>query len=367
MKKVSALFLLLLVAAIGVFARLHNFGERIFSEKSTRIKLNNDIRKPNNNSQPGKYMLYSGKGLSFIENVGQIKDQYHNQRKDIQYKMAVANGLNIFIGKGAIHYQWAGSMPSNAIVTEKIGRVFPATSGSPLVVPCIEEMVSTYRMDVELVGANTNAKVIADEKQHYFETYYTTGAGELGAVAHAYNRITYKEIYPNIDWVLYTSASQAGKNALKHEFVVRKGGKVSDIKLKYGGATALKLDKAGALTAATPQGTITEQAPYTYQRDGKKIASSFKLTGNVLGYDVGKYDGELVIDPTLGWATYYGNAGNDRALSVKTDTYGNVYMSGRTSITSGLATTGAHQMIFGGDQDVILVKFRRKAMGYLLW
>ncbi len=67
-------------------------------------------------------------------------------------------------------------------------------------------------------------------------------------------------MYPGIDWVLSASGGQ-----LKHEFMVRKGGKVSDIKLKYGGVSGLSLNAQGNLkVATTQQGAITENAPYTY-------------------------------------------------------------------------------------------------------
>src|SRR4051794_13062479 len=49
------------------------------------------------------------KPLSFIENKGQVTDQNHNTRTDIQFRMRATNGLNIFIGNGAIHYQFCKS------------------------------------------------------------------------------------------------------------------------------------------------------------------------------------------------------------------------------------------------------------------
>src|SRR4051812_48692611 len=43
--------------------------------------------------------------LSFIENKGQITDQYNKPRNDIDYKLD-AGGMIMFIGNGQIHYQW---------------------------------------------------------------------------------------------------------------------------------------------------------------------------------------------------------------------------------------------------------------------
>src|ERR1043165_1342113 len=48
--------------------------------------------------------------LSFIENKGQVTDQFHQQRTDIDLSLHAANGLNIFIGEGAIRYQFGKTM-----------------------------------------------------------------------------------------------------------------------------------------------------------------------------------------------------------------------------------------------------------------
>ncbi len=291
--------------------------------------------------------------LAFIENKGQITDQHNKPRHDIQFKIAAAPGLNIFIGEGAIHYQF--SKPDKEACPPAKEEMM-----KPGYIP--EDVTYTmYRMDVELINANKHAQVVTEEKQGYYENYFTGNCGKNGAIGNAFNRITYKEVYPNIDWVLYVSRGQ-----LKHEFVVRDGGKASDIKLNYGGATHLKIDNNGNLAANTPQGVITENAPYTYQKDGKKIASGFKLDGDVLSYTIGEYSGDLVIDPSLLWATYYGGITDDFGEGVAEDGTGNVYMIGLTNSSSSIATSGAYQTaIGGGGYDVFLVKFN--SLGLRQW
>ncbi len=65
------------------------------------------------------------------------------------------------------------------------------------------------------------------------------------------------------------------------------------------------------------------------------------------------------------WATYYGGSAQDIGLNVTTDLSGNVYLSGQTFSTSGIATAGAHQNTFGGGSDAFLVKFN--SAGVRLW
>jgi len=71
------------------------------------------------------------------------------------------------------------------------------------------------------------------------------------------------------------------------------------------------------------------------------------------------------------WGTYFGGAssgasGMEKGLSCATDALGNVYMTGHTPSTSGIATAGAHQTIYGGSStDAFLVKFN--SSGVIQW
>ena len=64
------------------------------------------------------------------------------------------------------------------------------------------------------------------------------------------------------------------------------------------------------------------------------------------------------------WATYYGGVGNEYGLNIATDIVGNVYLSGFTDSTSGIAS-GGYQNTYGGGGDAFLVKFN--AAGSRLW
>ncbi|HEY9178060.1 MAG TPA: SBBP repeat-containing protein, partial [Flavipsychrobacter sp.] len=157
----------------------------------------------------------------------------------------------------------------------------------------------------------------------------------------------------------------AYSRGIKYDFIVRPGGNPADIQLRYEGATDLKLLN-GALVATTPYGSITEEAPYSYeQASGKKVTSSYLLTDNELRFSTGAYEGVLVIDPALKWGTYYGGSGQDWFTSVATDTAANVYCTGITYSTTNIATAGAHQTSFGGNYDGMVVKF--DSSGARIW
>ncbi len=264
---------------------------------------------------------------SFIENIGQVTDQNNNTRPDIVAKYAAGNGLNIFLAKTAIHYQFS---KENEL----------------------------YRMDVKLIGVNPNPRISKEKPTVFKAQYHLTG---VKGVANSYERIIYHDIYPNIDWVFYFN--QQGQ--LEHDFVVKPGGKVSDIKLGYMGANSLKIDRNGNLIASTDYGTITEPAPYSYdQATNKKVSSSYVLNGNTLGFETDKYNtySTLVIDPVIDWSTYLGGSEYDDIRDTKIGKDGFVYVVGSTSSTSNIATVGAHLSTFQGGNnssgaDAFIAKF----------
>jgi hypothetical protein len=281
--------------------------------------------------------------FAFIENNGQITDQHYAPRQDIQFKLGT-NGMTVFVGNGQLHYQFLKSSESAA------GTAETDKSG--------ETDINIYRMDVILLGANPAAGVVKEGVGNYKEYYYLpsgTGVTE----ARGYEKIVYKEIYPHIDWVLYAKDGQ-----LKYEFVVRPGGNQADIRLQYKGATSLNLEANGSVSAHTPMGTITEQAPYCYEQETKRmVASSFSIDKDLLKFNTGAYTGTLVVDPTLLWSTYYGDTQMESFYSVTSDASGNVYAGGYTKSTANIATTGAYQSTIPAptpgtnDWQGFLVKF----------
>lgn len=271
--------------------------------------------------------------LAFLENNGRITNGKGTSRNDIDFSVN-AGKLNVFVGGAAIHYQWARPLiddmkqDKEAPPPEELFKMQQTIINAP---------IATYRLDVKLIGANTDAVLVTGARQSYYEKFYLPGKQDE-VKAYTYDKITYKNVYPNIDWVLYTK-----NNQLKYDFVVHPGGDINDIKIQYNGAKDIQLVN-GQLFVTTPYGEITEQAPYSYNGETKEeIRSNFKLDGNVLSFDIENPSPELVIDPFLDWATYHGGSSYDWGSSVTTDYLGNVYLAGWTYSGNNIATSGAFQ------------------------
>lgn len=305
--------------------------------------------------------------LVFRENAGQITDQLNRPRKDIQFQLS-ANGLSVFIGKGKIHYQWNEPVPAKAPQRDA------AAVKTDKPAPPSFLTYNTYRLDMTLLGSNPDAPVVKEELLPDATIYYANGLD--GARATSCYKITYKDIYPHIDWVLYTRGDE-----LKYDFILHPGARAGDIRMHYEGADAVSI-KEGMLIATTPMGSIQEKQPYSYNKDnGTTVSSHFVLDRNIAGFEVGPYEGTLVIDPALRlqWATYYGGSGMESGQyfgnsfqgyysygnTVITDHKGDVYLSGTTSSINNIATQGTHQVALSHGSCAYLAKFT--ASGQRLW
>ncbi len=281
-------------------------------------------------TQAGESVRIAAQG--FRQNVGQVTDQHSQPRNDVGYVLTQP-GFSIFITGHSFHYQWYKPTAS-------------------------DDSVKTYRLDVELVGSKPSPIVVEEDVERGQEIYYAHGLA--GASARSFKKLTFKEVYPNIDWVLY-----ATDNGLKYDFVIHPGGNPEAIKLCFGGASSMELSD-GSLVVTTPMGSIHEQPPYAFEQESGRIVScTFQLDSNIVSFETAGYAGTLVIDPVVAWSTFYGGNTYDYLSSIKADDSGNLYATGFTLSANNIATTGSYQATIGGAYDIMLIKFN--SSGVRLW
>jgi hypothetical protein len=161
-----------------------------------------------------------------------------------------------------------------------------------------------------------------------------------------YARVRYAGVYPGVDLVYYGSQRQ-----LEHDFVVAPGADPAPIRLRFEGASALKLDGTGNLRIATGSGELALQKPVVYQMaDGKRrpIRGGFRLLGdNTVGFALGVWDRgrPLVIDPVLSYSTYLGGSDQEYAVSIAVNSAGEAYLTGLTWSVDFPVTAGADEAV----------------------
>lgn len=233
------------------------------------------------------------------------------------------------------------------------------------------------RIDVGLVGANTNSRMVVEEYSRGYHTYIIPETGRKGARAQRYRVVRFVDVLPGID-VRYTSEA----SGVKVDYIVHPGANPTSIQLRYSGITSASVDAEGNLTCSTPMGTLRESAPVAWTepvvstartaptRVNRQTSVAVRpvISGDVIRFDVDEYDRQhtLVIDPKIEWATYY--AGNHAMLApirTTTDPDGNVFLAG-TTVTRDLPLfAGVFQQRLKARTDAFISKFTDR--GLLLW
>ena len=309
--------------------------------------------------------------IIFIPNKGQIIDTDGNLRPDIFYKASL-NGLDLYLtnkGMSFVFYEYIDS-PENLAAgkREMYDDSHPFRDD-----PVKDKEVKIYRMDLDIVGMNPNVSLLNEEQtEEYFNYYYAHCPDGITNV-HGYRKVVFENVYDGIDLV-YHSTPGAGRytKGLKYDFIVKPGGDVSDIKLKYKPAwqsdmneDAVFLTEEGKIRALTPLGEIETDVLYTYQSDGKLVESNYiKEPDGTIRINTAEYDKtkELIIDPYIG-ATYYGGNQKEDGNSITTDGNNNILITGRTGSNNFPVQNpggGAfYQGTFGGglNPDAFILKF----------
>ncbi|HEY1337847.1 MAG TPA: SBBP repeat-containing protein [Bryobacteraceae bacterium] len=175
----------------------------------------------------------------------------------------------------------------------------------------------------------------------------------------SYQRIEYAQVYRGIDVAYYGVAGR-----LEYDFRVAPQADAGAIRMAFSGAR-LRIDRNGDLVLANRAGEIRHHRPIAYQEIAgtrRAVAARYVRRGRAIGFDIGPYDRthELVIDPVVTYAAYFGGSQTDGAYYVALDAAGNAYIAGETFSTDLAATSGAAQGANGGDQDIFVSKLDSK-------
>ena len=297
--------------------------------------------------------------LLFMENRGQVADADGKPRPEILFT-SQNGGAKLYFTANAIHYQFTKTEYPKGYDSIKGNKHVEITSKD---LPEKKVKQSTHRFTVALQGANPHPSIIKEQQSDYFENYYLAQCpnGILGVKS--YQKITYQNVYPGIDWVIYSN-----EGFMKYDFVVHEGANRSLIKLKITDADEVSITRSGELLIKTKLGEVKEKKPVSFDAAGKEVSTRFVQNNDgTIGFNADTEQGiELRIDPSVVWATYYGGSGWDEGYSCAVDASDNVYLAGETSSSSGIATSGGFDNTYSGSSDAAyLVKFN--SSGTRLW
>lgn len=295
----------------------------------------------------------------FEENMGQVKDQNLLPRPDVIYSGS-SEGMDFYIRPDGI------SLQLNKVVKWKDAE----TAGSSDVVPGkmkFPEQVDICRVDMNLLGSDKNCVVEHGLPLNGYNNYYNVPDGQQPAtMVRKFESLLFRDVWDGVDLFYH-----ARNGYIESEWLLDKAEDFHKISFEIKGAE-ITVDK-GQLIMKTPLGEIREGDLKVIQNNNEldatwvlaKTPDGVRVNFRIKGFDADK---PMKIDPPVRhWGTYYGGSGDDYSgNSCITDDDGNIYISGTTSSLDNIATTGAHQVSFGGgSSDSFLGKFNSD--GILQW
>jgi len=184
-----------------------------------------------------------------------------------------------------------------------------------------------------------------------------------------FGKVRVEGVYPGVDLVYY-----GNQNRLEYDFHLQPNTDPDMVVVHFEGGDDLRVDEQGQLVIGLGMESIIQPRPVLYQvieGERKMVNGGYRLLGaGRVGFTVGHYNPEhaLVIDPVLGYSTYFGGTEGDMALSVKVDANGFIYVAGET-LSSQFTTPlppGGFQEDFGGGKingDAFVAKFDPNGFG----
>lgn len=280
-------------------------------------------------SQNGTISNWEGnstKRTVFIENTGQY-DQFSNDIiGSVEYAVDFGE-LRIFFGdKGVSHYYLKATKRSKA---ERLAIM--NTSPDSLSHPDKEKLIGKFSFEMDEIrmmwqGCNENSFIHPEnETSDYFSFGVKNPSDETVTNynnVRGFTKITYKNLYPNID-IVYEVHETSG---IKYSIILKPGANPDDIKFQYDRESLLL---NGNIAIPAYFGEITEHALLTFYEGNTSniITSEFFSNNNTYQFTLGQYDPTqtVIIDPWVQNSTFNTSSA---VWEVETDLAGNVYVIG---------------------------------------
>ena len=226
-----------------------------------------------------------------------------------------------------------------------------------------------HSIKMKFLNANPHPQLSQLDSNAFYENFFI-GKDSKKWASHvkSYKQIIYHQLYNHIELKTFSE-----KNNFRYDFMIHPGANISDIVLKWQGDDGLVV-KDGKLLIKTAVGEVYQTAPFAYQLvNGKKIeiACEYLLENSILKFRISKsYNPklDLIIDPTLVFASYTGSLSDNFGMTATYDNAGNAYTAGICFGNQYPTTVGAFQVNFGSGGNIVdisISKFNPSGTGLI--
>lgn len=292
----------------------------------------------------------ASRGLGFTPNHGQFADQEGKPADNVLFK-SCGTGPGIFVTTTGLTYVFEQS--NTALISREEEAV--------------NRTVEWSAIHMELVNASIRPEnIVTEEELPGVSNYYYAHCPQGIVGVKSYHKITIKEIYPGIDWVIKAD----DVNGVAHDFIVRENGNHKNIRMRYTGLTApIGMNEKQQLTLQSKNGTMYEGGLKVYTAYGMPMTSYFNVKDNEVGFIVyrrGRCGDVMIIDPPLQWSMPQASTGFDYGSGVAAtkDATGDVLGCGYTD-GSDFPVMNASQGTLSAQEDAVI--YRLDANGNRLW
>ncbi len=286
----------------------------------------------------------------FVENKGQLTSIDGNIRNDIKFYLQSGN-LTAYFTPNSIIYTFHKQVKDNIVPN----NMFLATENNIFPREDVRSELEYFICEMKMKGANFGTRISGENANDEILNFYYSHCPQGILDVKSYKKIIYHNIYDNIDLVVYATGNKFG---FKYDFIVHRNANPAIIKLEYENGKVEKA-KDGTVEILCHNFKIMEAQPFSYQNinnSKKEISSKFNIAHTALSFNISDYDRtqDLVIDPVINWATYYGGSDGDHSHAIAIDYQANVVISGWTLSKNFPVTNGSR---YTGALDLFVAKF----------
>ncbi len=310
--------------------------------------------------------------LAYSQNETQVvpdKKEYQGKLNDLLVSDNQLFRQNDGQWDSEILYQTSGANATASFYSDKVffslrKNVKLETDGTS----AFQSTASCLNWSLSFAGSSTKKIIPKNPIQRNINYFGPNAKG--GVELTDYEEIEYNDIYDRIDLKFYS----ASNGELKYDYVVKPGGDINHIRMKYDGVDEIEVLPSGELRLTTDWGDFLEDKPFSYQIvNGQQVevAVDYKIVDGEVGFEVvGSYDPEriLIIDPIfVDWSTYfYGTTGSTTTwgyvyvLDVDIDDEDNVYICGMAYNQRFESQLGGYDTSIDGFYDAFVCKLTAK-------
>ena len=251
----------------------------------------------------------------FIENKG----QYTIPNK------AVSNDILFGAQQGGLSYYFTTTgIWIERYVPVKNNLASDNNAGQAKYKPIQYSYINVYHK-IDFIGANSLPDISGNSEVNQYYNFKINGS--VNVKAHAYNKITYTNLYPGIDMEFYFPKNKSG---FEYDFIVHPGADISLIKIQYPFSKGVMLTVDGNMHIVSTFGEFIDHAPVaSLQSNAQPVNCSFTLQNRTVQFKVANYNKNesLLIDPWTATPVFPGSV-SDRAYDIDYDDAGNCYVYG---------------------------------------